>query len=505
MSSPVAVPSVPVPKPPAVVVAAVPVPKPSAVVVPTVPVPKPPAVVVATAPVPTPPVVTVPTPWVPPTLPVPKAPVTVPTPPVATQPAVVVPTMPLPRPPVVTVSTVSAPKGATEAVLTLSVLTVPTLTVPTVPLPKPPVVTVLTVPLPKPPVVTVPTVPVPKPPVVTVPTVPVPKPPVVTVPTLPVPKPPVVTVPTLPVPKPPVVKVPVLPAPKPAVGNVTTAPTPPKGPSVKVTSPTLGGISQAPAQATSTASGLSPSLSSHQGSATTGGTSTATVHPAGGQAGAALLFLGGGYSGPLVAMEEETARALGGLSRHDQARTAALVLASTVRRLEGCLSYLPQNLRRVLELIAGVNAPTALSPEAVAGQLHVTMRRVSRLERLALRRLLLAARTYSCGIAAPGSTGPLAFSGLAVLPGEEGGPAGGVKAARYATTAAPGLEASTPSPGGPSLLGIAHPSLERVALLLILAGVLLIGLLFADDLWPRAIHHDWRSRRIHRHPWNWRR
>jgi hypothetical protein len=175
-----------------------------------------------------------------------------------------------------------------------------------------------------------------------------------------------------------------------------------------------------------------------------------------------------------------------------------------VRRLEGCLRYLPENLRRVLELIAGVNAPTALSPEAVAGQLHVTTRRVSRLERLALRRLLLTARTHTCGIATPGSTGSLAFSGLAVLFGEQGGPAGGVDAARYATSAASGLEATTPSQDGPSLLGIGHPSLERVALLLILAGLLLIGLLFADDLWPRAIHHEWRSRRMQRHPRRWR-
>jgi hypothetical protein len=361
------------------------------------------------------------------------------------------------------------------------------------------VVTVPTPPLPKPPVVTVPTVPT-----VPVPTVPAPKPPVVTVPTLPVPKPPVVTVPTLPVPKPPAVKVPALPAPKPAVGNVATAPALPKAPSVKVTSPAVGGIMQAPAQATSPGSGLARSVSPGHGSATTGATSPAIVSPAGGKAGAAGLFLGGGYSGPLVAMEEETARALGGLSRHDQARTAALVLASTVRRLEGCLRYLPVNLRRVLELIAGVNAPIALSPEALAGQLHVTMRRVSRLERLALRRLLVTARTHTCGIATPGSTGPLALSGLAVLPGEEGGPAGGVEAARYAKSAAPALDARARSQDGSSLLGIGHPSLERVALLLILAGVLLIGLLFADDSWPRKIHHEWRSRRMHRHPWNWR-
>jgi hypothetical protein len=204
-------------------------------------------------------------------------------------------------------------------------------------------------------------------------------------------------------------------------------------------------------------------------------------------------------------MEAATAQALGGLSRRDQAQTAALALASTVRRLEGCLRYLPENLRRVLELIAGVNAPIALSPEAVSEQLHLTMRRVSRLERLALQRLRLTARTHTCAVATPGSTDPLGFSGLAILVGEEGGPAGGVKAARYATSAASRPEAATPSQGGDSLLGIGHPSLERVALLLLLAGALLIGLLFADGSWPSALHYEWRSRRIHRHPWNRRR
>jgi hypothetical protein len=86
--------------------------------------------------------------------------------------------------------------------------------------------------------------------------------------------------------------------------------------------------------------------------------------------------------------------------------------------------------------------------------------------------------------------------------GEEGGPAGGVKAARYATSAASAPEATTPSRGGDRLLGIGHPSLEKVALLVLLAGVLLIGLLFADGSWPSAVHREWRSRWIHRHPWN---
>jgi hypothetical protein len=208
-----------------------------------------------------------------------------------------------------------------------------------------------------------------------------------------------------------------------------------------------------------------------------------------------LLFLGGGFGGPLVTVEAATARVLGTLGWRDQAGTAALALSTTVRRLEGCLRYLPESLRRVLELIAGVNAPVALSPEIVAEQLHVTMSRVSRLERLALRRLGLTARTHACGVATPGPTDPFALSGLAVLVGEEGGPAGGVDAARNAMSASPDpvvLPASASSQGGDELLGIDNPSPENVGMLLILAlvgGVLSAGLLFADRRrW--AIHRE---------------
>jgi hypothetical protein len=350
--------------------------------------------------------------------------------------------------------------------------------------------------------ITIPT-PVPTVPTVTVPAPPVPELPVVKLPAPPLPKPPVVKLPALPPPKPPVVKLPALPIPSSSSGPAgqVPAPTLPKLPSVKLPSPTLGGTSQA----TSTVSRLSGS-SSHEGAGTTSATGPATIYSASGQTSAALLFLGGAFTGPLVAVEAATARALGGLSRAEQARAAAVVLSSTVRRLEGCLRYLPDNLRRVLELVTGVNAPIALSPEAVAEQLHVTMRRVSRLERLALRRLRLTALTHTCDVATPGSRDSLALSGLAVLVGEEGGPAGGIEAARYATSPSGDLEANAPSQGGHSLLGINNPSLEGGGMLLILAllaGVLLIGLLFADGLWPWPIHHEWRSRWIHRHPWNW--
>jgi hypothetical protein len=128
----------------------------------------------------------------------------------------------------------------------------------------------------------------------------------------------------------------------------------------------------------------------------------------------------------------------------------ALALFSTVRRLQGCLRYLPVNLRRVLEVVAWANAPIALSPEAVAAQLHVPVSRVSRLERLALRRLRLTARTHTCGAATPAPGDSLAFGAFAALVGEEGGPAGGVEAARYAKSApgdAVGLPASARSQG----------------------------------------------------------
>jgi hypothetical protein len=233
--------------------------------------------------------------------------------------------------------------------------------------------------------------------------------------------------------------------------------------------------------------------------------SPATLYLGGGQAGAALLLLGGGFNGPLTALEAAT-RALGG---RGQARAAALVLFSTVRRLEGCLGYLPDNLRRVLELLAGVNAPIALSPDAVAAQLHVTVRRLSRWGRLALRRLRLTARTHTCGVATQGPTNPFASSGLAVLLGEGGGPAGGIGAVRYAmsASAAPvGLPANARSQGGDPLLGINTGSPGGTMLLLILGllgGVLSIGLLLADlSRWQ--IHHEWRSRWNRRHPWHWR-
>jgi hypothetical protein len=130
------------------------------------------------------------------------------------------------------------------------------------------------------------------------------------------------------------------------------------------------------------------------------------------------------------------------------------------------------------------------------------------LEALALRRLRLTARTHTCGVVAPAAGDQLAFSALAALVGEEGGPAAGVQAARYAKSASrnpAGRPANARSQGGDPLLGINNLSPEGWGVLLILAvlaGALSIALLFADSLRPWPIQREWRSRWIRRHPWH---
>jgi hypothetical protein len=363
----------------------------------------------------------------------------------------------------------------------LSGVTVPTL-------PPPPTVSTVTVPpLPPPPTLSTVTVP-PLPPPPTVSTVTLPPPPPPTVPTVKLPPPPkvssvTVSAPALP-PEAPAVKLPALQVSSGPSGQVRT-PTVPNVPSVTAPSPTLGGSSRAPE----------------------GFSSSGTASRAGGQVGGPSPFLGGGFSGPLAAAEAATARALGGLTQRDRARIADLLLLTTVLRLEGCLRYLPPNLRRVLELITGVDVPIALSAKAVAEQLNVSLAKVSRLERLALRRLRMTARTYACGAATQASTDPFVFGSLAALVGEEGGPTGGVVAARNAANPySQAADAQGSSQGGHTLLGINNPALEGGAMLLIvgiLAGVLLTGLALTDDLLPWPIYREWRSRWIHRHPGRW--
>jgi hypothetical protein len=210
-----------------------------------------------------------------------------------------------------------------------------------------------------------------------------------------------------------------------------------------------------------------------------------------------------GYNPGLKALEESTSRTVSRLSQGEQARIIDEALMATVRRLEGCLGYLPADQRRVLVLRAGIGAQRVLTAGGVARQLHVTLRRVYRLEKLALRRLLRTARTQKCAAAAESSPEPTLMSGVGPLLDEEPPAAGGVEGARY--TKSPSPEAA----GGPanrSLGGISEPTGAGVALLAFFAavgGVLLVGLLFLDGLTAWPTQGDRRSSWMHHHPWNW--
>lgn len=180
-------------------------------------------------------------------------------------------------------------------------------------------------------------------------------------------------------------------------------------------------------------------------------------------------------------------------------------MTAAVRRLEGCLAYLPQHVRSVLELRAGINVQPALTASGIAERLHLTLRRVYRLERLGLRGLSRSARTHTCAPAAASSSSqPTLLSAFGPSLAEEAPTAGGVEAGRYAKSPVP---EATPEGSAPTTSGISAPPRTGVALLVFLSalgGLLLIGLLFADGLASWAIRRDRRTSRLHHHPWNWR-
>jgi hypothetical protein len=161
-----------------------------------------------------------------------------------------------------------------------------------------------------------------------------------------------------------------------------------------------------------------------------------------------------------------------------------------VQRLAGCLSSLPERLRLVLELRAGIATGRPLSVAVVSHQLHLTVKQVRRLQKRGLRLLILTARTHTCGGATPT---PVAFNFLGgPLLGSESQPplaAGGVEAARYSKP--PAQEPSSvggtqaPAAGGPNALGLSRTAGAGGTLLavgIVLSGMLLIALLFAEEL-----------------------
>jgi hypothetical protein len=227
--------------------------------------------------------------------------------------------------------------------------------------------------------------------------------------------------------------------------------------------------------------------------ATTGSRTNSAASGGLGWAGAASPLSGYGPSGGSIKLDEATIRAVGRLSHRDRARLLRLIAA--VRRLGGCLGNLPDQLRVVLELATGVNAPRALSSAQVANYLHIRVGQVYPLEKRALRQLRLAARTHACNGTQRTTPGLLVLSGFG--PALGGGTAtGGVEATRY--TKGPsrhpaGSPLAWAYPSFDSLLGIDSPPVAGdtwLIILLVLGGGLLIGILFADQ--------ERRSRWLHR-------
>jgi hypothetical protein len=174
--------------------------------------------------------------------------------------------------------------------------------------------------------------------------------------------------------------------------------------------------------------------------------------------------------------------------------------------LRACLGDLPRRLRLVLELRTGIGVSRALSLEATARYLHVKVSAVSRLEKRALRVLLRTARTHACGAALRDSAGLLILGGAVPAAGNGGTAIGDVKAARYAKaalTTSPGAGPKQASSGGGNALGISRPPTAGdtlAAVAVVLAGMLLIAVLFAEELGLGPRYRRWQSRLLRRRP-----
>ncbi len=220
-----------------------------------------------------------------------------------------------------------------------------------------------------------------------------------------------------------------------------------------------------------------------------------------------MQFAGFGPPGGSLNPTAAVASALQELARYGSepgGLGSKLTLRAKVQRLEGCLGDLPNRLRLVLELSTGIGAPHAFSPAAVARLLHVRLAQLARLEKQALRKLRLAAHTHP-GCASAGASA-VPTTALEMATGVWGPGTGGmtlassgVLAAHYSKSPAGGLlgVGVKPPTGGSSSLGLSHPPAASSVLLgviLVLAGILVIGLLFAEELGLGPHFRQWRAR-----------
>jgi hypothetical protein len=359
------------------------------------------------------------------------------------------------------------------------------------------------------------------------PSVPVKTPPV-KVPTVTVEVPPVtvkgppVTVQTPPVTvKTPPVKTPTVPAKTPSVPEKTPT-VPIKTPTVPVKAPVPTGSSNAPAvtvrtpNVSATAPGVSVKSGGASASASSGstngssapvasgthsagsgtelgpprGSSEADSASSGSPAGTSAVplasyGLGAGY--------EQSPASEGAVGTQARAHIAMRErnLKALVAQAQGCLTSLPEQQQRLLELRSGLGQAMPLNPAATAAQLHVGQARFTRLESRALRELRRVS-TRGCGET---TSAGAAAAVVAFLGSSFGDPQarGGVKAARY--EAGPKLPLPPASAGDKGLLGTHLSSAASDAILafvlVLLAGVATVAVA-ADSSGNGPRHAQWR-------------
>jgi hypothetical protein len=168
-----------------------------------------------------------------------------------------------------------------------------------------------------------------------------------------------------------------------------------------------------------------------------------------------------------------------------------LSVPERIQRLAGCLSGLPDRLRLLLEMRGGIGMSRPLSLADTSRQLHVSLRQARRMQKRALRLLMRTARSRGCGAPAGIAAIGIANLGDAALAAaaQPFGALGGVLAAHYSqqpSGIAPTPGATQRGIGAPNALGVSPTSGSGGGPLLVvgivLAGMVLIAILFAEEL-----------------------
>jgi hypothetical protein len=176
-------------------------------------------------------------------------------------------------------------------------------------------------------------------------------------------------------------------------------------------------------------------------------------------------------------------------------RLLAREARNIVLRFAGCLATLSPRERLLLELLVGGGVPRVLTRDEVAQALHIRSARVPRLERMAIKRLLVLARTTACAHVAQGApTMELASYTALAVPGGVEAASGGVKAARYAKAPSVGAGSSKRASGHSELGSIPASDTDTLWLLVaILLAAFVIAALSVDAVGAGPRNRRWRA------------